>query len=151
MQSQHDGWARTVSFERRPRRLAGSVADAWSVERGFLAGLPDPLPATDRHVEARVSKDGFVRSGDVDYSVPPGLSGRRVQLTVSLREVVVFADHAQIARHARSYVPADVVVDPAHARALRLARDATRRLVASDPVMPAVDLARCDAAVGITS
>ena len=151
MQFQHDAWARTVAFQRRPRRLAGTVAEAWRVERDFLAGLPDPLPSTERHVEARVSKDGFVRSGDVDYSVPPGLSGRRVQLTVSLREVVVFLDHVRIARHPRSYVPADVVLDPAHAQALRLARDATRRLTAKDPVMPAVDLARYDAAVGIVS
>lgn len=151
LQIQHDSWARTVAFERRPRRLAGTVAEAWRVERGFLAALPDPLPSTDQHLEVRVSKDGFIRTGDVDYSVPPGHSGRRVQLVVSLREVTAFLDGAELARHARSYVPADVVLDPAHARALRLARDARRRLADKDVAMPAVNLARYDAAVGITS
>ena len=149
LQSQHDSWAATVAFERRPRRLAGTVAEAWRVERGFLAALPAVPPSTDRHLEVRVSKDGFVRCGGVDYSLPPGLAGRRVQLCVSPREVVVRLDGVELAHHVRSYVPADVVLNPAHARALRLARDAQRRLAAKDVVVPAVDLARYDAAVGM--
>ncbi len=151
LQRQHDTWARTVAFERRPRRLAGSVTEAWRVERGFLAALPTPLPATDQRVEVRVAKDGFVRFGDVDYSVPPGLAGRRVQLAVSPREVVVFLDSEELGRHSRSYVLADVVLDPAHARALRLERDARRRLETKDVAVPPVNLARYDLAVGITS
>jgi transposase len=150
LQSQHDGWASTVAFERRPRRLAGSVADAWRVERGFLARLPSVPPLTDRHVEARVSKDGFVRVAGADYSVPPGLSGRRVQLQLSPTEIVARLDGTEVARHVRSFVPADVVVDPRHARALRLEREARRRLNSNDIAVPAVDLARYDAAVGIS-
>jgi transposase len=149
LQFQHDSWARTVAFERRPRRLGGTVAESWRVERDFLAALPNPLPSTERRLEVRVSKDGFIRTGDVDYSVPPGLSGRRVQLAVSLREVIAFVDGAELARHTRSYVPADVVLDPVHARALRLARDAKHRLENNDVSMPTVNLARYDAAVGM--
>jgi len=148
LQHQHDVWARTVAFERRPRRLAGTVAEAWRVERGFLAALPNPRPSTDQHVEVRVSKDGFIRFGNVDYSVPPGHAGRRVQLHASPREVVAFCDGDELARHTRSYVPADVVLAPAHVRALRLEREAKRRLEAADVVMPSVNLARYDAAVG---
>jgi transposase len=148
LQHQHDTWARTVAFERRPRRLAGTVAEAWRVERGFLAALPNPRPSTDQHLEVRVAKDGFVRFGNVDYSVPPGHSGRRVQLHVSPREVVAFCDGEELARHTRSYVPADVVLAPAHVRALRLEREAKRRLESADVAMPGVDLARYDAAVG---
>lgn len=150
LQHQHDTWARTVAFERRPRRLAGTVAEAWRVERGFLAALPSPRPSTDQHVEVRVSKDGFVRFGDVDYSVPPGLASRRVQLTASLREVVVFLHGDELARHARSYVPADVVLDPTHIHALRLERAARRRLEAKDVTVPRANLVRYDRAVGIT-
>jgi hypothetical protein len=149
LQLQHDVWARTVAFERRPRRLAGSVFEAWRVERDFLAALPRPFPSTDQHLEVRVSKDSFVRFGDVDYSVPPGLTGRRVQLKVSLTEVVAFLTGNELARHLRSYVPADVVVDPAHVRALRLERQAKRRLEAKDLSLPAVNLARYDTAVGV--
>ena len=150
LQVQHDTWAHAVAFGRRPRRLAGSVADAWRVERDVLAALPDPLPQSDQRFEVRVSKDGFIRTGDVDYSVPPGLSGRRLSLHVSLTEVVAHLERSEIARHTRSYVPADVVVDPAHARALHLARAAEQRLRAKDVAMPAVDLARYDVAVGMS-
>lgn len=149
LQHQHDTWARTVAFERRPRRLGATVAEAWRVEQDFLAGLPAVLPSTDQHLEVRVSRDGFARVGGVDYSVPPGLAARRVQVTLAPRELVIHLDGDELARHRRSFVPADVVIDPAHARALRLARAARARLETKDPAMPAVDLARYDAAVGI--
>ena len=55
---------------------------------------------------------------------------------------------AQVARHARSYVPADVVRDPAHMAALAAAQEAQRRLRGGDLELPAVDLARYDALVG---
>lgn len=149
LQDQHDEWARTVAFERHHRRVGAKVKDAWVVERGFLHALPDPLPTTDTHTEVRVMKDGFVRVGDVDYSVPPGLSGRRVSVTVSWDEVAVFSEGQPIARHRRSYVPADVVLDPVHARALRLHRAARQRLCAGDVAVPIPDLSRYDTLVGL--
>ena len=149
VQAQHDSWARSVAFSRRPRRLAATVADAWAVERASLRRLPNPLPDVDRHLEVRVSKDGFVRVGGVDYSVPPGLGARRVGVRLSLTEVVVFLEGEVIGRHVRSFIPADVVVAPAHARALRLAREARARLAAGDVEVPVVDLARYDVAVGM--
>jgi hypothetical protein len=42
-------------------------------------------------------------------------------------------------------VPADVVLAPAHARELRLTRQATARLAARDPDVATADLARYDA------
>jgi hypothetical protein len=42
------------------------------------------------------------------------------------------------------------LLDPAHARQLRLAREAHRRLNRRDPDMPAVDLARYDTLVEAT-
>jgi transposase len=145
LQAQHDHWALEVAFRRHHRRVGHRVGDAWKVEQGFLAPLPDPLPDVDRRAEVRVTKDGFCRVADVDYSVPPGLSGRRLQVRVSTTEVLVFSEGTEIARHRRSYVPADVVLDPTHARQLRLARDAQQRLHDSDPQLPAPDLARYDA------
>jgi transposase len=150
LQTQHDQWATQVAFRRHHRRVGHKVADAWKVEQGFLAPLPDPLPDVDRRTEVRVTKDGFCRVGDVDYSVPPGLSGRRLQIRVSTTEVVVFSEGVEIARHRRSYVPADVVLDATHARQLRLARDAHRRLRGTDPQPPAPDLARYDALMEVT-
>jgi transposase len=145
LQSQHDQWAAEVAFRRYHRRVGAKVGDAWMAERGFLAPLPDRFPDTDRKTEVRVTKDGFCRVGDVDYSVPPGLAGRRLGVRVSPVEVVIFSEGVEIARHRRSFVPADVVLAPTHARALRLAREAKTRLQAADPVIPDVDLSRYDA------
>jgi len=151
LQAQHDDWAATKAYWRHHRRVGARVGDAWRVERGFLAPIPDPLPDTDRRTEVRVTKDGFCRIGDVDYSVPPGLSGRRVQARVSPTEITVFCEGRQIARHTRSFVPADVVLDPTHARQLRQAREAARRLNRRDPDMAGVDLVRYDTLAGVSS
>jgi transposase len=151
LQAQHDQWAAEVAFRRHHRRVGAKVSDAWRVERGFLASLPDPLPDTDRKTEVRVTKDGFCRVGDVDYSVQPGLYGRRLGVRVSAAEVVFFSEGTEVARHRRSFVPADVVLAPTHVRALRLAREARQRLEAADPVIPDVDLGRYDALAGVNS
>jgi hypothetical protein len=144
LQAQSDAWAEQVAWRRHHRRVGGRVADALATERRFLRGLPDPLPDVDLRTEVRVQRDGFVRVGDVDYSVPPGLAGRRVQIRLSPTQVVVHLEGAEIARHQRSYAPADVVLDPRHARALRLARAARTRLQAGDVPLEAVDLGRYD-------
>jgi len=151
LQGQHDDWAGDIAYRRHHRRVGAIVGDAWRVERGFLRALPDPPPATERHGEARITRDGFVRVRDVDYSVPPGLVGRRVQIRSSLTEVVVLHEAREIARHRRSYVPADVVIAPAHARALRLAREARARLQSGSVELGEIDLSRYDAIAGAAS
>jgi hypothetical protein len=90
-----------------------------------------------------------VRVGGVDYSLPPGLAGRRVRVRLSLHEVRVHLEGDEIARHTRSYVPADVVLAPAHVRALQQARRAKAALAAGDIEVPGVDLTRYDRAVGV--
>jgi len=150
LQEQHDAWAQEVAFRRHHRRVGARVIDAYRVEKPHLGPLPDPLPDTDRHLETRISKDAFVRAAGADYSVPPGLVDRRVHVRVSLAEVVVFLEGREIARHVRSYVPADVVVDPDHARALLAAREAEHRLRRGDVPLEIPDLARYDALLGVT-
>ena len=150
LQCQHDEWAETTALERHHRRVGGKVADALRVERGFLRALPDPLPDVDQRLEARVMRDGFVRVLGADYSVPPGLSGRRAQVRASLEVVTITLEGELLGRHRRSYVPADVVLDPAHARQLRLHREAKGRLEETDVPVPAVDLSIYDRVVGLS-
>ncbi|MGH2572737.1 MAG: IS21 family transposase [Actinomycetota bacterium] len=151
LQSQSDAWTAEVAHRRHHRRVGAKVADALAVERGHLRPLPVVLPDVDRRTEVRVTKDGFVRVADVDYSVPPGLAGRRLQVRVSPTEVVVHCEGTEVARHGRSYIPADVVLAPAHVRALRLAREARSRLASGDVELPEVDLSRYDALAGVVS
>ena len=151
LQGQHDIWATDVAARRTLRRTGARVGDRWAVERGFLHPLPDPLPDTDLHLETRVGRDAFVRAAGVDYSVPPAFVGRRVAIRVSPVAVRITCEGAEIARHDRSFVPADVVQAPAHGRAIRLAREAADRLAAGDVELPEIDLARYDALAGVAS
>jgi transposase len=151
LQAQSDAWAEQVAWRRHHRRVGARVAEALATERRFLRALPDPLPDVDVRTEVRVQRDGFVRVRDVDYSVPPGLAGRRVQIRLSPTEMVVHLEGAELARHQRSYAPADVVLDPHHARALRLTREARARLAAGDVALEAVDLGRYDRLVSESS
>lgn len=75
----------------------------------------------------------------------------RVHVRLSPEIVVVTLDGTELARHRRSFVPADVVLDPAHARALRLAREARGRLEGGDVEVQAIDLSRYDRLVGVGS
>ena len=151
LQAQSDAWTEGVAWARHHRRLGARVREALAVERAELAPLPDSPPATERRLEVRVSRDGFVRVAGVDYSLPPGLAGRRVAVRLGLSELVVFCEAREVARHVRSYVPADVVRDAAHMSALAQAQEAQRRLRGGEPELPAVDLARYDALLGVCS
>jgi len=149
LQGQHDAWAAEFAFRRHIRRLGGTVAERFDAERTFLGPLPDPLPDTDIHLEARAGVDAFVRVLGADYSVPPAFVGRRVTIRVTPASVRLASEGSEIAVHVRSFVPADVVLAPAHGRAIRLAREARDRLVAGDVELPDIDLARYDALVGV--
>ena len=149
LQAQSDDWTQTTAWPRHHRRLGARVIEALAVERAELAVLPDPLPQVDRHIEVRASRDGFVRVAGVDYSLPPGYAQRRLAVRLSLHDLRIFCEGRQIAAHLRSYVPADVVRDGGHMTALAAVRLAQRRLRAGEPELPAVDLARYDALVGV--
>ena len=89
---------------------------------------PSPPPETDRRLEVRASRDGFARVAGVDYSLPPGLrrpAPAGAALAARSRHLL---RGPPIARHARSYVPCDVVRDGAHTAALAAAQEAQRRL-----------------------
>lgn len=148
LQAQHDTWAAQVAWCRHHRRVGAIVADAHRVEAGWLGDLPDPLPDVTQKLEVRVSKDGFVRHGNVDYSVPPGLAGRRIQATVSLDRVVLRMEGKVIADHVRSWVPADVVADSAHLRALKEHRHARSQLTKGDVAVPVPNIETLDALIG---
>ena len=71
LQAQHVRWATEVAWRRHHRRIGAVVADAHRIETGWLKALPDPLPDVTARMELRVSKDGFVRLGNVDYWCRP--------------------------------------------------------------------------------
>jgi transposase len=144
LQAQHDAWVADVAGRRHLRRTGTTMAGGWAVERSRLGPFPDPPPDTDLHLEARAVK-GWVRVLGADYSVPPTFAGRRMAIRVTPVSVRLASEGREVAVHRRSFVPADVVLDPAHGRATRLAREARDRLGRGDVELPAVDLAPYDA------
>lgn len=149
MQAQADAWTRLSADSRHVRRLGGTVRNALGVELEQLRPLPAVWPDVDSHLEVRASSDGFVRVGDVDYSVPPRLAGRRLAVRASLTEVLVFCDGTEAARHPRSWARADVRLLPQHARELRLAREAATALGAGEVEVEVARLADYDELTGL--
>jgi transposase len=132
LQAQADAWTREVADQRRPVRLTGTVADALLVEQAALRRLPQVWPDVTERLEVRASSDAFVRVDTCDYSVPPRLAGRRLSVIATPEEVRVFCERDEVARHDRSWVKADVLLAAAHARELRLMREAQAALAAQD-------------------
>lgn len=149
LQDQHDEWASSVAYKRNHRRVGTRPELAHLTEIDALAPLPRAWPDTSAKMGLRASRDSFVRVAGVDYSVPPAYASRSIAIRLAPREVIVFCEGREIVRHARSFVPADVVVADGHAEELARARAARAALAAGDVSVPAVDLSVYDAICGV--
>jgi hypothetical protein len=107
-----------------------------------MAPLPEQAPDVDRRWVTRVPPDPHLRFDTNDYSLDPGLVGRRVEVRVSQRELLAVAlDTGELAcRHQRSFARHRTITDLAHARDLRTGRD-------EQPVVEIRPLARYDALI----
>jgi hypothetical protein len=108
-----------------------------------MAPLPATAPDTDRRFVSRVGTDPYLRFDTCDYSLDPGLVGRRVEVRASQREITAVAlDTGELAcRHQRGFAKHRTVTDLAHARALKAGR------VDVEPVVEIRPLARYDALI----
>ena len=108
-----------------------------------MARLPAAAPDTDRRWVLRVPPDPHLRFDTCDYSLDPGLVGRRVEARVTGREVLAVAlDTGELAcRHQRSFAKHRTITDLAHARALRAGRGQV------EPAVEIRPLARYDALI----
>jgi hypothetical protein len=90
----------------------------------------------------RVPPDPHLRFDSCDYSLHPGLVGRRVEARITDREVTAVAlDTGEIAcRHQRSFAKHRTITALEHARALRARSDARP----TEPVVEIRSLARYD-------
>ena len=123
-QAQLDGWFDTRANVRMHKTLRARPSDRLAEEREAMAPLPSLPPDTDRRWVLRIPPDPFLRVDTNDYSLDPGLVGRRVEARVSDREVLAVAlDTGELAcRHARSFARHRTIVALEHARALKAQR-----------------------------
>ena len=145
LQTQHDAWARDVAWQRHHRRVRTKPAIAHTTELASLAPLPEVWPDTSAKLFRRVSRDCFVRVAGCDYSVPPLFASRKVAVSLTLSDVTVFCEGRELVRHARSFVPADVVVAEGHDEELARAKQARAALAQGDVAVPTPDLSAYDA------
>ncbi len=129
-QDQLDGWF-VKANARVHKTLRVRPVDRLVEEIAVMAPLPARVPETDRRWVARVSPDPYLRFDTCDYSLDPGLVGRRVEIRVGDREITAVAlETGELAcRHVRSFARHQTITALEHARALK-----RRRVSASEPV-----------------
>jgi transposase len=136
----------------RVRRVLGCApTDRIAADKAAMLPLPPVAPATGWRAATRLPRDHYVRIDSNDYSVHPGVIGRRVELIVDLHRVHAFCDGHGVADHERVWARHQTISDPEHLRAAKTLR--AKRIGALRPVpAPEVEqrlLTDYDAALGI--
>ena len=115
------GW-----LKRANQRIHGTTrrrpAEAIFEDRGAMMGFPPVLPDPSWRFRIRLPRDHYVRVDTNDYSVNPRYVGRRVDVAVTLDEVVVTCDGTELARHRRCLAKHETLLAADHARILRQIR-----------------------------
>ena len=119
-QGQLDGWFAKVNA-RTHKTLRARPVDRLAQEHEVMRPLPEQMPDTAKRLVTRVPPDPHLRLDTNDYSLDPGLVGRRVEVILGQREVAAIAvDTGEIAcRHTRSFAKHRTITALEHARALR--------------------------------
>jgi len=141
-QLQLDCWFSDRANARVHKTLRARPIDRLIEERQVMAALPASMPDTDRRWVLRVPPDPYLRFDTCDYSLNPGLVGRRVDVRVTEREITAVAlDTGEIAcRHPRSFAKHRTITALEHARTLKTQRGERR----GEPVVEVRSLALYD-------
>jgi transposase len=125
-QEQLDAWFARVNA-RTHKTLRARPVDRLREELEVMAGLPARMPDTARRWVTRVPPDPYLRLDTNDYSLDPGLVGRRVEVIADQRTVTAVAlDTGEVAcRHARGFARYRTITALEHARALKASRSAS--------------------------
>ena len=116
----------TVWLKRANQRIHGTTrvrpSEAIFEDRGAMMGFPPVLPDPSWRFTTRLPRDHYVRVDTNDYSVNPRFVGRRVDVEVTLDEVIVTCDGTEVARHRRCLAKHQTLLAADHARILRQMR-----------------------------
>jgi transposase len=143
-------WLTMVNARAR-RALGCAPTDRIAADRAAMLGLPPVPPATGWRCSLRLARDHYVRLDSNDYSVHPGVIGRRVEVIADLHRVRVLCDGRLVGDHQRVWAWHQTISDPEHvaaARTLRRERVGVLRPVA-EPEVEQRPLADYDTALGI--
>lgn len=143
----------TSWLRRANNRIHGSTrerpAEAIFEDRGAMMAFPPVLPDPSWRFSTRLPRDHYVRIDTNDYSVNPRYVGRRVEVRVTLDEVVVTCDATEVARHRRCLAKHRCVLAPEHSRVLRAMRAEAAAADAFTAAVQERDLTDYDRALGV--
>ncbi len=122
-QLQLDAWFEKANA-RTHKTLRCRPVDRLAEEHAAMGSLPAGELDLDERLVVRVPADPHVRIDTNDYSIDPGMVGRRVEVRISQREIIVRClDSGELAgRHERSFAKHRTITSLEHARALRAHR-----------------------------
>jgi len=95
-------WLGLVNTRTR-RALGCAPTDRIAADRERMLTLPPVAPATGWRTSTRLARDHYVRLDGNDYSVHPGVIGRRVEVLADLNRVRVLCDGRVVADHDRTW------------------------------------------------
>jgi len=136
-----------VANRRHRRALGCAPSDRIDADRQAMLALPPIPPQIGWRSSTRLGRDHYIRLDANDYSVHPGVIGRRVQVVADLERVRTWCDGRLVADHDRVWAKHQSLSDPEHvaaAKALRRERQGLRVV----PIAP-VPQARIETPAGI--
>jgi transposase len=147
--TQFTGWLRRAN-QRIHATTKVRPAEAIYEERGSMLEFPPVLPDPSLRFSVRLPRDHYVRVDTCDYSVNPRFIGRRVEVRVTLTEVVVTCAGIEVARHQRCLAAHHTLTLPEHGQIARIMRvEQTVTDVFAAAVVEQRDLTVYDRAVGL--
>jgi transposase len=133
------------------RRLQARPADRVQADRAAMVALPPVAPIVGWRLSTRLPRDHYVRVDANDYSVHPGVIGRRIEVVTDLHRVRAYCDGKLVADHTRIWARHQSLTLPEHDTAAKALRHDRIGLVrpAAAPEVEVRCLADYDSALGI--
>jgi transposase len=137
----------------RPRRALGCApADRIAADRERMMTLPPVAPVTGWRTSTRLARDHYVRLDGNDYSVHPGVIGRRIEVVADLARIQALCDGRLVADHERAWAKHQTISADEHVMAARALRAARIGLLRPTPAAQPVEirsLSDYDTALGL--
>jgi transposase len=115
------GWLQMVNG--RTRRVLGCApTDRIGADRQAMLALPPVPPAVGWRNATRLARDHYVRLDSNDYSVHPGVIGRRIEVVADLDRVRVHCGGMVVADHERVWAWHQTITAPEHREAANMLR-----------------------------
>jgi transposase len=150
--AQLQAWLATVNTRRR-RVLGCAPTDRIGADLAAMLPLPPVAPATGWRSATRLARDHYVRLDSNDYSVHPGVIGRRIEVLADLDRVQVLCEGKTVADHERIWARHQTITDPDHLEAAKVIRrtrvGALRPVRDTEAAVELRALADYDTALGI--